>query len=420
MQEPSVGVIGLGYVGLPLAVALGQAGKTVVGFDTSNSVIETLVNGVSHIQDVSVADLHDAMSRGLTFSHDPEQLAALDAYVICVPTPLGTSGHPDLNAVEAAGRLVASALKVGSLVILESTTYPGTTEELLLPILEQGSGLRVGEDFHLAYSPERIDPGNPKFTLANTPKIVGGIDQSSSQRATSLYESIGIRVVPAKGVREAELAKLLENTYRHVNIALVNEMVKFCTALDIDLHDAINCAATKPFGFEAFYPGPGVGGHCIPIDPNYLSFRVRAQLGYPFRFVELAQEINASMPTYVVGRLQEALNDQAKAIKNSRILLMGVTYKSDVADQRESPSDPIGRLLLDRGANLAYVDPFVESWGLRGAQIPRVETSQVRGADFDCAVLLQDHSAFTGIDFSAFPLVLDTRGALQGANISRL
>ena len=420
MRELSVGVIGLGYVGLPLAVALGKAGKTVVGFDISHGLIDSLTSGVSHVQDVTVADLHDAISRGLTFAHDPAQLTALDAYVICVPTPLGASGHPDLNAVEAAGRVVASALRPGALVILESTTYPGTTEELLAPILEQGSGLTVGEDIHLAYSPERIDPGNPKFSLTNTPKIVGGIDDASAQQATHLYESIGIQVVAAKGVREAELAKLLENTYRHVNIALVNEMVKFCTALDIDLHDAINCAATKPFGFEAFYPGPGVGGHCIPIDPNYLSFRVRAQLGYPFRFVELAQEINASMPTYVFTRLQESLNDQGKAIKNSRILLMGVTYKKDVADRRESPSDPIGRLLLDRGADLSYVDPYVDTWELRGHPIPSIDVSQVRGEDFDCAILLQDHSVFTGIDFSAFPLVLDTRGSLQGSNVSRL
>jgi len=420
VRELSVGVIGLGYVGLPLAVALGKAGKTVVGFDISHGLIDSLTSGVSHVQDVTVADLHDAISRGLTFAHDPAQLTALDAYVICVPTPLGASGHPDLNAVEAAGRVVASALRPGALVILESTTYPGTTEELLAPILEQGSGLTVGEDIHLAYSPERIDPGNPKFSLTNTPKIVGGIDDASAQQATHLYESIGIQVVAAKGVREAELAKLLENTYRHVNIALVNEMVKFCTALDIDLHDAINCAATKPFGFEAFYPGPGVGGHCIPIDPNYLSFRVRAQLGYPFRFVELAQEINASMPTYVFTRLQESLNDQGKAIKNSRILLMGVTYKKDVADRRESPSDPIGRLLLDRGADLSYVDPYVDTWELRGHPIPSIDVSQVRGEDFDCAILLQDHSVFTGIDFSAFPLVLDTRGSLQGSNVSRL
>lgn len=420
MNPPSVGVIGLGYVGLPLAVALGQARVPVVGFDTSPEVVSSLSDGFSHVQDVTDDQLQEAQSRGLLVSSDPTALTGLDVYVICVPTPLGASGHPDLAAVEAAGSVVATSLRPGALVILESTTYPGTTEELLQPILERGSQLNVGTDIQLAYSPERIDPGNPKFSLQNTPKIVGGINADSLRRATELYESIGIRVVAAKGVREAELAKLLENTYRHVNIALVNEMVKFCTALDIDLHDAINCAATKPFGFEAFYPGPGVGGHCIPIDPNYLSFRVRAQLGYPFRFVELAQEINASMPTYVVARLQEILNAKGQALNGARILIMGVTYKKDVADRRESPADPIGRLLQERGASLMFTDPYVDSWSLNGLSVPSVDSGGINDTDIDCAVFLQDHSAFGGVNFAALPVILDTRGALTGSNVVRL
>jgi UDP-N-acetyl-D-glucosamine dehydrogenase len=416
----SVGVLGLGYVGLPLAVALGRHQFDVVGFDVSQEVTKSLTQGRSHVQDISDAELSDAIAGGLTFTNDTGPLSGLDTYVICVPTPLGSNGHPDLDAVSAAGATVGAGLKHGSLVILESTTYPGTTEELLLPILEQGSSLHAGTDFLLAYSPERIDPGNPKFNLQNTPKIVGGINGESTERAAMLYQSIGVPVVRAKGLREAELAKLLENTYRHVNIALVNEMVKFCNALGIDLNDAIDCAATKPFGFEPFYPGPGVGGHCIPIDPNYLSFRVRAQLGYPFRFVELAQEINASMPSYVVHRIQEALNEQGKPVKDSQISLLGITYKKDVADRRESPADPIARQLLDLGARLSYADPFVEEWRVNGQSVPRVGQESLGRLESDCLVVLQDHTDFLNWDFEKQTLVLDTRGKLRGDNVQYL
>jgi len=420
LVNQSVGVIGLGYVGLPLAVSAGKMGAQVVGFDTNSETVDLLSKGFSHVQDVDSAELKIALRNGLSVSSDPAALLSLDTYVICVPTPLGSSGHPDLSHVEAAAATVAQQLRKDSLVILESTTYPGTTDEVVRPILERGSGLTCGVDFTLAYSPERIDPGNSEFGLENTPKVVGGFNLISLERAATFYSGLGIPVVPAKGTREAELAKLLENTYRHVNIALVNEMAKFSRALGIDLRDAIDCAATKPFGFEAFYPGPGVGGHCIPIDPNYLSFRVRAQLGYPFRFVELAQEINASMPTYVVNRIQELLNEHSKSLKGARILICGVTYKKDVADQRESPADPVARGLLQLGANLSYLDPHVAEWQVNGRTIEGKLGDEIDPTAFDCAVVLQMHSAFQDIRWGSFPLILDTRNGIKGENVAFL
>jgi nucleotide sugar dehydrogenase len=413
------GIIGLGYVGLPLATSLSRAGHQIVGFDTNAKVVGKLSSGQSHIQDVHSREVQDLLAAGGMFSAAEGDLKKLDAYVICVPTPLGRDGHPDLAYVESAARSVSSVLSTGALVVLESTTYPGTTEEVIRPLLEQGSGLIAGVDFHLAYSPERIDPGNPLFGVENTPKIVGGLTDRCADRATELYGSLGIQVVRAKGVREAELAKLLENTYRHVNIALVNEMVKFCGPLGIDLQDAIRCAATKPFGFEAFYPGPGVGGHCIPIDPNYLSYRVRSELGYPFRFVELAQEINASMPLHVVNRLQAELNDLGKPLKGARVLLMGITYKPNVADMRESPAEPIARLLRDRGAVIAYSDPFIPTWAVAGQELISQQAAECQ--DCDAVVLLQNHSNFSEPEIlRGGRLVLDTRGVLQGETVRYL
>ena len=413
------GIIGLGYVGLPLATGLSRAGHQIVGIDTNAHVVGKLSSGQSHIQDVHSREVQDLLATGGMFSATEGALKKLDAYVICVPTPLGRDGHPDLSYVESAARSVSSVLSTGALVVLESTTYPGTTEEVLRPLLEQGSGLIAGVDFHLAYSPERIDPGNPLFGVENTPKIVGGLTDRCADRATELYGSLGIQVVRAKGLREAELAKLLENTYRHVNIALVNEMVKFCGPLGIDLQDAIRCAATKPFGFEAFYPGPGVGGHCIPIDPNYLSYRVRSELGYPFRFVELAQEINASMPLHVVNRLQAELNDLGKPLKGARVLLMGITYKPNVADMRESPAEPIARLLRDRGAVIAYSDPFIPTWAVDGQALISQQAAECQ--DCDAVVLLQNHSDFSEPEILlGGRLVLDTRGVLQGETVRYL
>ncbi|MBO0820505.1 MAG: nucleotide sugar dehydrogenase, partial [Nocardiopsaceae bacterium] len=306
-------------------------------------------------------------------------------------------------------------LRKGTTVVLESTTYPGTTDEVIRPMLEKASGLTAGLDFHLAFSPERIDPGNEKFGVRNTPKVVGGITPACAEAAAGFYGRICDTVVRAKSAREAEMAKLLENTYRHVNIALVNEMAIFSHELGVDLWDAIRCAATKPFGFQAFYPGPGVGGHCIPIDPNYLSYKVRAELSYPFRFVELAQEINSRMPTYVVDRAAEILNTDAKAMNGAKVLLLGVTYKKDIADQRESPARPIARKLLQRGALLSYHDPFVKDWTVDGRDVPRADAPV---ADADLTILLQAHSGYDLADIAARSrLLFDTRGTLSGDTV---
>ena len=305
-------------------------------------------------------------------------------------------------------------------MVLESTTYPGTTDDIVRPILEQASNLRAGVDFALAYSPERIDPGNKVYTLRNTPKVVGGFTPACTEAATALYSQVVDQVVPTVGTREAELAKLLENTYRHVNIALMNEMAIFCHELGVDLWAAIDAAKTKPFGFQAFYPGPGVGGHCIPIDPNYLSYAVRS-LGYQFRFVELAQEVSGRMPAYVVSRAQGMLNDAGLAVNGSRVLLLGVTYKADISDERETPSRPVARRLLDLGADLSFVDPHVETFAVDGVPL-RAETdlgAALRSADL--VILLQPHSAILEAGgFETAARILDTRGVLRGDNVQRL
>ncbi len=409
-------VIGLGYVGLPLAQEACRSGLRVVGLDLSVAVVEGLNAGRSHVDDLSDEDVAAMLAAGFTATSDASVIAGAGTVVICVPTPLSPDGGPDLGAVLAATDSVAAHLSAGTLVVLESTTYPGTTEELLRPRLEAG-GLRVGEDVFLAFSPERIDPGNPRFGFRNTPKVVGGVSGECARRAAEFYSRIVDTVVPAAGTREAEMAKLLENTYRHVNIALVNEMLRFCHELDIDLWDVIRCASSKPFGFQAFYPGPGVGGHCIPIDPNYLSYRVQAQLGYPFRFVELAQEINEGMPAYVARRVQDLLNDRGRALKGASVLLLGVTYKPDISDQRESPAVPVAAKLRSRGAVVSFHDPHVVSWNLDGEELKRVPDLHDALRACDVAVLLQPHS---GYDLDAVarlaPLVLDTRGRLPHAD----
>lgn len=411
---PELVVLGLGYVGLPLALEATRAGIRVTGFDASQSVVDVLNAGRSHVDDIADAEVVDMIDAGFRGTTDLEDLRGANTYVICVPTPLSGEGGPDLTAVRSAAETVAGVLTRGDLVVLESTTYPGTTEEVVGPLLEK-SGLRAGADFHLAFSPERIDPGNPTYGFRNTPKIVGGIDPGSTAAAAQFYARLCDEVIEAKGAREAELAKLLENTYRHVNIALVNEMAQFSKVMGIDLWDAIRCAKTKPFGFQAFYPGPGVGGHCIPIDPNYLSHRVRTELGQSFRFVELAQEINAGMPAYVARRIQDLLNDQGLAVRGARILLLGVTYKADIADQRESPSRPLARHLLEMGANLAYWDPHVDDWQV-GAPVRRLTDLSNVVSDFDCAVLLQAHQDLDLDLVGALgERLLDTRGQVAGA-----
>ena len=413
-------VIGLGYVGLPLAREASLAGLAVAGFDTDAALVARLRAGSSHVSDIPDADVAAMIGRGFLPTSDEAELGTPGTVVVCVPTPLAEDGLPDLAAVRAASELAGRVLRPGTLVVLESTSYPGTTDEVVRPLLEKLSGLTAGIDFHLAFSPERIDPGNPTYGFRNTPKVVGGTTSSCTSAAVRFYGQLCDEVVTAASTREAEMAKLIENTYRHVNIALVNEMAIFCHELGIDLRDAIRCASTKPFGFQAFHPGPGVGGHCIPVDPNYLSYKVRS-LGYPFRFVELAQEINQRMPVYVADRVAELLNTAGKPVNGARILLLGVTYKANVADTRESPVPALARRLLARGALLSYHDPYVPQWQVDGCAVPQADdlSSAIQLADL--VILLQDHAIYDmdliGRTASA---VLDTRGRLTGSNVAAL
>ncbi len=422
-------VVGLGYVGLPLAQAACGAGLSVRGYDLHPGLVAGLNSGVSHVDDLSNDDIATMLALGFRATTEDAVLAEADTIVICVPTPLSPEGGPDLGAVLGATRAIAKHLHHGQLIVLESTTYPGTTDEDVRPILEAG-GLVAGVDFNLAFSPERIDPGNPVYGMINTPKVVGGHTPACTDRAAAFYGRFVKTVVRARGTREAEMAKLIENTYRHINIALVNEMAQFCKPLGIDVWDAINAASSKPFGFQAFFPGPGVGGHCIPIDPNYLSHRVKTLLGQPFRFVELAQEINSGMPGYVKRRIQDLLNEQGKSVKGSRVLLLGVTYKPDIADQRESPVRPLARQLLASGAHVIFHDPYVQHWNIDNehghpASTDRVLESEVDVIDAartaDIVVLLMPHK---GYDLDAVVAVsqqvLDTRGKLNAANVERL
>ncbi len=411
MLNVDLAVIGLGYVGLPLAKEACAVGLSVVGFDLKAEVVSGLNHGRSHVDDVSDADVGQMLATGFLASDDESCLAAAETVVICVPTPLASDGGPDLGAVVAATHAVSRQLRSGCLVVLESTTYPGTTDEVVRPILER-SGLLAGDDFALAFSPERIDPGNTSFSFRDIPKVVGGHTGTCAARASAFYGKFVHSVVQARGTREAEMAKLLENTYRHVNIALVNELAVLSHELGVDVWDAIRCAATKPFGFQAFRPGAGVGGHCIPIDPHYLSYKVRS-LGREFRFIELAREINHRMPEYVVRRAQDQLNHAGLPLRGSRVLILGVSYKPDVSDQRETPAVPVGRLLHRHGAMLSFHDPLVGSWCLDGVDVPRVDDLDLALADHDLTILLQDHSSY---DLNAIAdrarLLFDTRGRL--------
>lgn len=411
-----VGIIGQGYVGLPLAVRATEAGLTVTGVDVHPRLVAELNAGRSHVDDITDEALSAAISRGYVATTDPAALADLDVIVVCVPTPLSPNGGPDLGYVESAARTIAEFATPDTTVILESTTYPGTTEEIFAPLV-LANGLILDEDVFIAFSPERVDPGNRTYGIRNTPKVVGGLTPSSTERTVEFYGRFVDSVVVAQGAAEAEMAKLLENTFRHVNIALMNEMVRFCDELGINLWNAIDCAATKPFGYMAFRPGPGVGGHCIPVDPNYLSHRVKAQLGYAFRMVELAEEINGAAPGYVARRVWQLLNADAKAVRGSTVLLLGVTYKADIADCRESPADDVARILVDWGATIRYVDPFVPSWSPRGVPSGEALVSQTSIAQAaegaDVAVLLQNHKAFSRSELEALTIpVLDTRNAL--------
>lgn len=411
-------VTGQGYVGLPLAVRAAEVGHQVVGYEIDRRRVGRLASGESHVEDLPDARLRPLLASGAYRpSADPAAVVGFDLAVITVPTPL-RDGVPDLSHIEAAGEGLAAYLRPGATVVLESTTYPGTTEELLAPLLEKGSGLLAGPDFHLGYSPERIDPGNPAWRLENTPKIVSGIDGQSLRAVDGFYRGLVERTVPVSSCKEAELTKLLENTFRHVNIALVNELAVFAHDLGIDIWEAIDAAATKPFGFMRFSPGPGVGGHCLPIDPSFLSWRVERALGRSFRFVELANDVNSHMPDYVVRRLMEAFNSRRMAVRGSRVLLLGLAYKADTSDARESPSARVAELLLDLGAEVRGADPHVVDDISTDARLSRVEATADEIAASDAVVLLTDHSEF---DYESIlehaPYVLDCRNRLSGANV---
>ncbi len=413
-------VVGLGYVGLPLAQEATRSGLLVTGFDVSPATIESLNSGHSHVDDLGDVDISKMIAAGFKATSETATLSTADVIVICVPTPLREDTTPDLSAIKAAARTIGRSLAAGTLVVLESTTYPGTTDDIVRPILETESGLTAGDDFSLAYSPERIDPGNPKFGLRNTPKIVGGFSEQCTEHAIDFYSRLVDTVVPTVGTREAEMAKLLENTYRHVNIALMNEMAVFSHELGIDLWAAIEAAKTKPFGFQAFYPGPGVGGHCIPIDPSYLSYAVRS-LGYQFRFVELAQEVSGRMPTYVAVRAQALLNDARKPVNGSSILLLGVTYKANISDERETPARPVARRLLDMGAEVSFYDSHVDGFEVDGSELQQVNDLDAAIDEADLVVLVQPHDdIMRSTPFDRAAMILDTRGKLEGPNVERL
>jgi UDP-N-acetyl-D-glucosamine dehydrogenase len=414
-------ILGLGYVGLPLAQQATRVGMSVLGFDVNAGVVNSLAAGNSHVDDLDGSDVLEMLAGGFTPTTDERLIADARTAVICVPTPLSEGDGPDLRAVIGATEAVGRNLRPGMLVVLESTTYPGTTDELVRPLLEKLSGLVAGVDFHLAFSPERIDPGNETYGAHNTPKVVGGLTRACTDRAMEFYGRFVQTVVRTRGTREAETAKLLENTYRHVNIALVNEMARFCHELDIDLWDVIHAASTKPFGFQAFFPGPGVGGHCIPIDPNYLSHNVRSKLGYPFRFVELAQEINATMPAYVARRAQNLLNADGQAVHGASILLLGVTYKPNIADQRESPATPLARQLMSLGARLSYHDPYVAEWGVGDVPVPRTDDLDGACAAADLVILVQNHRGYDADHLAGIAKrFFDTRGVTSAAEAHRL
>ncbi|MGY1846820.1 nucleotide sugar dehydrogenase [Blastococcus sp. SYSU DS1021] len=422
-EAQTVVVVGLGYVGLPLVVEMVRTGHRVIGLDRDAAIVASLEGGFSHIDDIDDITVKEIVDAGFQPTTNPSCIAEAETVVVCVPTPLSKDGAPDLGAVEGVGRMLGDRLTADTLVVLESTTYPGTTEEFFQPLLEAG-GLKVGAEINLAFSPERVDPGNKVYGIKNTPKVVGGVTGACTQRAVDFYASFIDTVVPAKGTREAEMAKLLENTYRHINIALVNEMARFSHELGIDLWNVIECAKTKPFGFQAFYPGPGVGGHCIPIDPNYLSHTVQARLRYPFRFVELAQEVNAGMPTYVARRIQDRLNDEGRAVRGSKVLLLGVTYKANIADERESPAVPLALKLIDMGADLRFHDPYVTVWNaaehgdpehlIKGESDLRLAMQKA-----DLVVLLQAHDEYLDGALDGMR-VFDTRGVLTGDGVDRL
>jgi UDP-N-acetyl-D-glucosamine dehydrogenase len=417
-HQAKVGVVGLGYVGLPLAVALAEAGLDVVGVDLDPSKIEALNQGKSYVEDIADERLAPLMSAGrFRASASYEALDGVDGVSISVPTPLRKTGDPDISFIVAAAQALRPYLHSELVVILESTTYPGTTREVVLPELE-ADGLQVGKDLFLAFSPERVDPGRKDYTTENTPKVIGGITPACTQVAAAFYGLAIQNVVPVSSTETAEMAKLLENTFRAVNIAMVNEMALMCERLDLDVWEVIEAAATKPFGFMKFTPGPGLGGHCIPIDPLYLSWKLKT-VKYNARFIELASEINTNMPRYVVGRIQDALNERGLALHGAKVLVLGVAFKPDVADTRESPALDVIGMLMDKGAQVTYHDPFVPSLSEEDWHLASVEDPVAAAGESDLVVVVTDHRQ---VDYpaikSAAPLVFDSRNAFDLAGRS--
>jgi UDP-N-acetyl-D-glucosamine dehydrogenase len=411
-REALFGIVGLGYVGLPLAVELANAGFRVLGFDIQDRVVDGLNAGHSHVKDVSDAQLQAVVRSGrFSATTDMLRLAEPDAVSICVPTPLSKFKDPDVSFIVAATESVKRTLRRGQAIILESTTYPGTTREILLPALES-TGLAVGEDFFLAFSPERVDPGNATYGTRNTPKVVGGITDDCREVAMALYRPAIDILVPVSTTEAAELVKLLENTFRSVNIGLVNEMAIVCDKLGVNVWEVIEAAATKPFGFMKFLPGPGLGGHCIPVDPHYLAWKMRG-LNYKTRFIDLAGELNTEMPLFWVRKLAEALNGQGKAVRGASILVLGVAYKRDIDDIRESPALDIIRLLEGQGARVSYTDPHVPAFTEDGREFRSVPLNPETVAAADCIMIVTDHSA---VDYRMIrrhaKLVVDTRNAM--------
>ena len=413
-------VIGQGYVGLPVSMAAIKAGFDVVGFDLDKRKIDGLADGLTHIDDVTDDDVKAALATGRFLpSTEPRHIAGFDYVVITVPTPL-REGAPDISFIESAAELISRFLRPGATVILESTTYPGTTEAVVAPLLEVGSGLKAGTDYHLGFSPERIDPGNETWTFEKTPKIVSGMNEASLESVQNFYDQLVETTVPAKGTREAEMAKLLENTFRHVNIALVNELAINARLLDIDMWDVIKTASSKPFGFMPFYPGPGVGGHCLPIDPSYLNWQFERELGTVSRFVKIANDINNGMPAHVVNRVQRGLNDRRKAVNGSQILVLGVAYKKNSADARETPATGVINGLLALGADVHIHDPHVVNYEL-DELTTRVELSADEISAADAVVLITDHD---DVDYTLVTehagYIFDARKRLDGSNVESI
>lgn len=409
-------VIGLGYVGLPLALEISRAGFQVIGLDIDSKKVASLKQGRSYILDVKDQEIQSALEQERFLpSSSFDLLRSADTISICVPTPLSKSRDPDISFILAATEEVRKTLRPGQLVILESTTYPGTTEELILPELE-ATGLTVGKDFYLAFSPERIDPGNRLFSTHNTPKVLGGMTPKCTEMAAVFYSQFVDRVVPVSSTKCAEMVKLLENTFRSVNIAMVNEMALMCDLLGVDVYEVIDAAATKPFGFIPFYPGPGLGGHCIPIDPHYLAWKLKA-LNFQARFISLAAEINGMMPSVVCGLVTEGLNRFSKSVRDSRILILGVSYKKGVNDCRESPAIDVIKLLCEKGARISYNDPFVPTLNIGATRLTSVELSPAVIQQQDCLIVITDHDAYDFAEILRWSkLVVDTRNSTKGLN----